>query len=168
MTWASAANFYCMCVYELVSLHLWFCMKDAAAMPCACASYFEWIKGGERCIYFPQLIGHNGDEVTSGSLCYVCVCVLARLAEMGDKWTANEKEQLLQYSCFRIACLAVATGRTVPRVSGQCPSYATRSAARIASTALWPVRGHSVRLTHHQKLSYESIWIMLNTVHKLI
>lgn len=40
-------------------------------------------KGGERdAIYFPQLIGHNGDEVTSGSL---CVCVLARVVEMGDK-----------------------------------------------------------------------------------
>lgn len=65
-------------------------------------------RAGESPIYFAQLIGHNGDGVTSGSLSVrvclcVCACVLASLAEI------NELQMRRNSSCstagFRIACL---------------------------------------------------------------
>lgn len=64
---------------------------------------------GESPIYFAQLIGHNGDGVTSGSLCvrvFVCVHVCWRALR---RWEINELQMRRNSSCstagFRIACL---------------------------------------------------------------
>lgn len=41
-------------------------------------------RAGENPIYFAQLIGHNGDGVSSGSLCVrVCLCACMCVGELG-------------------------------------------------------------------------------------
>lgn len=92
----------------------------------ACASYFEWIKGRERCHLLSTVDWAQWRWGYQWEL--VCVCVLARVVEMGDKWSANEKEQLLQYSWLPNCSLAWPwqPGERLPGVSVQCPSFGTR------------------------------------------
>jgi len=95
----------------------------------------------------------------------VCVCVCWRGLR---RWEINELQMRRNSSCstagFRIACLLAwpwQPGEWLPRVSVQCPSYATHEPCTGLPYCTLAIRGHSVLPTQHS-CSDQKLFIWLH------
>lgn len=163
-------NFFCMRVYQLVSLHLWFCMRHGRGNAvCMCELFWMNKRGREMPFTFHSWLGTMEMRLPVG-VC-VCMCVCWRGLR---RWEINELQMRRNSSCstagFRIACLLAwpwQPGEWLPRVSVQCPSYATHEPCTGLPYCTLAIRGHSVLPTQHscfdQKLF---LWLHVNNLYK--